>query len=110
MLSLTHAARPTTRRIVLALLIAGFATATAAQQERPRQGNPPPEQRQTDQRGTPPGQSVLRLLPADSVTQHSIMLPGGKLDYTATAGTFSLYDQTGERSAAIFYTAFVAKG
>jgi len=110
MLSLTHAAGPTTRRIVLALLFAGFATAAAAQQERPRQGNPPPEQRQTDQRATPPGQNVLRLLPGDSVTQHSIMLPGGKLDYTATAGTFSLYDQTGERSAAIFYTAFVAKG
>ena len=110
MLSLTQAAGPRTRRIVLALLVAGFATAAAAQQERPRQGNPPPEQRQTDQRGAPPGQNVLRLLPGDSVTQHSIMLPGGKLDYTATAGTFSLYDQTGERSAAIFYTAFVAKG
>src|SRR5690348_7295487 len=115
MLTLRHAGRITTaRRIVLALLIAGVATAAAAQQERPRQGNPP-EQRQTDQqrpeqRPAPPGQNVLRLLPGDSVTQHSIMLGGGKLDYTATAGTFSLYDQTGERSAAIFYTAFVAKG
>ena len=36
-------------------------------------------------------------------------LPGGKLAYTATAGTFSLFDQSGERSAAIFYTAYVAK-
>ena len=35
--------------------------------------------------------------------------PAGKLAYTATAGTLSLFDQSGERSAAIFYTAYVAK-
>src|SRR5215468_9265347 len=52
---------------------------------------------------------VLALLPSDSVTEHSIDLPSGKLAYTATAGTFALFDQSGERSAAIFYTAYVAK-
>src|SRR3984885_4036971 len=57
--------------------------------------------------GTGPG--VLALLPPDSVTEHAIETPAGKLSYTATAGTFSLFDQSGERSAAIFYTAFVAK-
>jgi carboxypeptidase C (cathepsin A) len=36
-------------------------------------------------------------------------LPSGKLAYTATAGTFALFDQSGERSAEIFYTAFVVK-
>jgi carboxypeptidase C (cathepsin A) len=55
------------------------------------------------------GPGVLSLLPADSVTTHSIDRPGGALAYTATAGTLSLFDQSGERSAAIFYTAFVAK-
>ena len=55
------------------------------------------------------GPGVLALLPADSVTEHSIDTPAGKLAYTATAGTFSLFDQSGERSAAVFYTAFVAK-
>ncbi|MGB7177334.1 MAG: carboxypeptidase, partial [Xanthobacteraceae bacterium] len=55
------------------------------------------------------GSGVLTLLPADSVTEHSIDLPSGKLAYTATAGTLSLFDQSGERSAAIFYTAYVAK-
>src|SRR5688572_2060592 len=30
-------------------------------------------------------QNILRLLPADSVTEHSIATPQGKLDYTATA-------------------------
>ena len=52
---------------------------------------------------------VLALLPGDSVTEHVIDLPSGKLAYTATAGTFALFDQSGERSAQIFYTAFVAK-
>ncbi|MGB6660089.1 MAG: carboxypeptidase [Xanthobacteraceae bacterium] len=55
------------------------------------------------------GSGVLTLLPADSVTEHSVDLPSGKLAYTATAGALSLFDQSGERSAAIFYTAYVAK-
>ena len=55
------------------------------------------------------GPGVLSLLPSDSVTEHSIETPAGKLAYTATAGTFSLFDQSGERSAAVFYTAYVAK-
>ncbi len=70
----------------------------------------PPEQRAAEQRQAPSGPGVLRLLPGDSVTQHSIEVAGRKLDYTATAGTLSLFDQSGERSAAIYYTAFVAKG
>lgn len=55
------------------------------------------------------GPGVLSLLPGDAVTEHSITLGSGRLDYTATAGTLSLFDQSGERSAAIFYNAFVAK-
>jgi carboxypeptidase C (cathepsin A) len=53
---------------------------------------------------------VLRLLPGDSVTEHSIDTPNGKLTYTATAGTLALYNQSGEKSAEVFYTAYVAKG
>jgi carboxypeptidase C (cathepsin A) len=55
------------------------------------------------------GPGVLSLLPADSVTEHSIDLPSGKLAYTATAGTLPLFDRSGQRSAAIFYTAYVVK-
>ena len=55
------------------------------------------------------GKGVLRLLPADAVTEHSIDTPSGKLAYTATAGTLPFYDQSGEQSAAVFYTAYVAK-
>src|SRR5262245_30940085 len=93
-------------RSLLALLIAVTATTALAQQGgRPQRQGPP----QTEQRQGAPDQSVLRLLPADAVTEHSIETPSGKLDYTATAGTLSLFDQTGERSAAVFYTAYVLK-
>jgi carboxypeptidase C (cathepsin A) len=116
-----------TARALLALLLAGAAlagaTLLATAQDRPRGGQPPGdhpqvEQRPAEQRPAEPrpngqaagGPGVLRLLPADAVTQHTIEAGGNKLDYTATAGTLSLFDQSGERSAAIFYTAFVAKG
>jgi carboxypeptidase C (cathepsin A) len=49
---------------------------------------------------------VLSLLPADSVTQHVVAARGQNLAYTAKAGTLALFDQNGERSAAIFYTAY----
>src|SRR5262245_5242838 len=86
-------------RSLLALLIALSATAALAQERGQR---PAAEQRQAEQ-------SVLRLLPADAVSEHTIETVAGRLDYTATAGTLSLLDQSGERSAAVFYTAYVAK-
>jgi carboxypeptidase C (cathepsin A) len=53
---------------------------------------------------------VFRLLPQDSVTRHTVDIAGGRLDYTAVAGTFVLFDQPGRRSAVIFYTAYLADG
>jgi carboxypeptidase C (cathepsin A) len=49
-------------------------------------------------------------LPPDSVTEHTLDADGVKLAYSATAGTLNLYEQSGERSAALFYTAYAAKG
>jgi carboxypeptidase C (cathepsin A) len=96
------------RRSVLALLIAAAATAAFAQEPG---GRPAGERSHAEQgRQEQSGPGVLSLLPGDAVTEHSIDTARGKLAYTATAGTFSLFDQSGERSAAIFYTAFVAKG
>jgi carboxypeptidase C (cathepsin A) len=60
-----------------------------------------------EQAGSTPG--ALSLLPADSVTEQVLDLGSEKLAYTATAGTFALFDQNGERSAAIFYTAYILK-
>ncbi|HEY1361759.1 MAG TPA: carboxypeptidase [Xanthobacteraceae bacterium] len=106
-------------RLLLALMVAGATTIAAAQERghpqpgaqpsEPHAGEPRGGQRGSGERGGEPRESVLRLLPPDSVTEHSVDTPDGKLAYTATAGTLSLLDQSGERSAAIFYTAYVAK-
>jgi len=109
-------------RSFVAVILLAVATAALAQDrgrggdhesthgENARQDNAREEdaQRGPDQRRHN-GPSVLALLPGDAVTEHSIDLPAGRLAYTATAGTFALFDQSGERSAEIFYTAFVAK-
>src|SRR5262249_44471159 len=98
-------------RSLLALLIAVSATAAFAQGRPQRQAQAPGEQQQqSQQQQGAPGQSVLRLLPADAVSQHTIDTAWGKVEYTATAGTLSLFDQSGERAAAVFYTAYVVKG
>ena len=55
------------------------------------------------------GGGVLDLLPADAVSDHTLDLDGRQLGYTATAGTLNLYDPSGRRSAAVFYTSYVAK-
>jgi carboxypeptidase C (cathepsin A) len=94
-------------RSLVALLIAFAATAAFAQE---RAAHPAGEHNHPElgrQEQNAPG--VLSLLPGDAVTEHSIDTPVGKLSYTATAGTFPLFDQSGERSAAVFYTAYVAK-
>ena len=95
---------------IAVLLIAVFSLAALAE-EHPGK---PPERSAHSEQGVPypnvtgqNGPGVLSLLPPNSVTEHAIDTPAGKLAYTATAGTFSLFDQSGERSAAIFYTAFV---
>ncbi|MGD0148456.1 MAG: hypothetical protein ABSB77_07710 [Xanthobacteraceae bacterium] len=101
------------RRVVVAFMLVAVA-GTAAAQDRPGRGggDRPNRQEQSQQRGSDHeqvGPGVLSLLPGDAVSEHSIDTPSGKLTYTATAGTFSLFDQSGERSAAIFYTAYVVK-
>jgi carboxypeptidase C (cathepsin A) len=95
------------RFALVAALTVSLGAATA--QERPNRRPDSPRTEQQQQAPQPAGRGVLRLLPADSVTDHTIDTPKGKLSYTATAGTLALYDQSGEQSAAIFYTAYVAK-
>jgi carboxypeptidase C (cathepsin A) len=52
---------------------------------------------------------VLSLLPPDAVSDHVLNIGDKTIPYTATAGTLDLYGQDGEKTAAIFYTAYVAK-
>jgi carboxypeptidase C (cathepsin A) len=93
-------------RLVLAIVLAGtFHSANADDAKGPTR--PASEQTAAERQETAKG--VLRLLPADAVTEHFIDTSRGKLAYTATAGTLAFYDQSGEQSAAVFYTAYVAK-
>jgi carboxypeptidase C (cathepsin A) len=99
------------RRLFIACALGLLATAMATAAADEHAGRPQSDRSGHAEQGRQEqnGPGVLSLLPPNSVTEHAIDLPSGKLDYTATAGTFSLFDQSGERSAAIFYTAFVAK-
>ncbi|HET9717029.1 MAG TPA: carboxypeptidase [Pseudolabrys sp.] len=90
-------------RTILAIAVAASFGAATAQQPQTQ----PPQSASQERHQQPKG--VLRLLPADAVTEHWIETPRGKLVYTATAGTLAFYDQSGEQSASVFYTAYVAK-
>lgn len=96
-------------RLALALGVASFMGTASAQDaaKNPAQ-KPPPRSEQRDNNHENAG-GLLRLLPADSVTEHTLTAGKTKISYTATAGTLPFYDQSGEQSAAIFYTAYVAK-
>jgi carboxypeptidase C (cathepsin A) len=120
------------RRAALALVLVAVTSSVFAQ-ERPGRGGERPNRQDTSrqdinrqdtnhqdanhqEQGVPypnatgqAGPGVLSLLPADAVSEHAVDTPSGKLAYTATAGTLALFDQSGERAASIFYTAFVAK-
>ncbi|MBU6463013.1 MAG: peptidase S10 [Bradyrhizobium sp.] len=51
-----------------------------------------------------------RRLPPDSITKHTIVLPGRTLAFTATAGSIRLSDAKGEPQADIAYTAYQLDG
>lgn len=88
------------RVVAVLLLVAG---AVAAQE-------PAKDSQQGRVERREPAQNILRLLPADSVTTRSIATAQGKLEYTATAGTLAFYDQSGNQSASVYYTAYTVKG
>lgn len=51
---------------------------------------------------------IFNLLPGDSVSEKTLRTQDGPLSYMATAGTLDLYGQDGNRTAKVFYTAYVA--
>jgi carboxypeptidase C (cathepsin A) len=85
------------RSLMLAAMLA-LAAPALAQDRTPRSDAPARD-----------GGSVLRLLPLDATSDKEITVAGRTIAYKATAGTLSLFDQNGERSAAVFYTAYVVK-
>ncbi|TDK32305.1 carboxypeptidase [Rhizobium deserti] len=97
-----RSAKPFITLLALITLVAGPAW--------PQQAGPAdrPGQRQ-DQTDRASARGIFTLIPADTTTQHVLKAPSGDLPYTATAGTLDLFGQDGDRSAKIFYTAYVAK-
>src|SRR5689334_11907226 len=90
----------------LAFLFAILLAVTPALAQSPEpSGRPRDQQDHQEQKGRDQGPGILKLLPADAVTQHAIDTPQGRIDYTATAGTLAFYDQSGSQSASVFYTA-----
>ena len=53
----------------------------------------------------PPNQELTK-----SVTKHSLVLPSGKVDYTATAAQIPLRNETGEVECRMFYVAYEKDG
>lgn len=70
----------------------------------------PPGQAPAATQGEKPAAAAEPALPADAVTAHTVTLDGQKLDYTARAGTLSLTDGKGNKTAEIFYVAFTRNG
>src|SRR3984893_12982023 len=97
----------TTIRVLLSLLLAGAAAAASAQERPQHQPTPHAEQQRSEQHQGAQRASVLRLLPGDSVTEHTIDLPGGKLAYTATAGRRYRKDKADAQTQALSSTASV---
>jgi carboxypeptidase C (cathepsin A) len=95
------------RRLFLALLAIAALT-PGLSGPAPAQDRSP--QVKADEAPQPGGQGVLRLLPPDAVSEKTWSSGGRTLAYTATAGTLALFDHNGDRLAAVFYTAYVAKG
>ena len=96
------------RSSVLVLLALLAASPIALAQDRPR-SRPERSAQAKPADDAPHGPGVLRLLPPDAVSDKEITVGGRKIAYTATAGTLALFDQSGEKTAAVFYTAYVAK-
>src|SRR5438477_1303756 len=95
------------RSSVLLLLALLAASPIALAQERPQRAERSAPAKPADD--APHGPGVLRLLPPDAVSDKEITVGDLKVAYTATAGTLALFDQSGEKTAAVFYTAYIAK-
>jgi carboxypeptidase C (cathepsin A) len=65
---------------------------------------------QGGQRRQPERAAEARKLPPDSVTQHTLELPGRTLRFTATAGSLPLVESGGQLQAEIAFTSYTLQG
>ena len=85
------------------LLLHGPAVRAEDPPAKPAEADHPPDRKSA-------AGGLLALLPADSVTQHTIEAAGRKLAYAATAGALPVRDDKGEETARVFYTAYTLTG
>jgi carboxypeptidase C (cathepsin A) len=72
--------------------------------------DPPPGKKPPAAAEQPEKKAVFPELPAESVTSHTIRLDGQELAYTATAGSLTLRNGKGDKSAEVFYVAYTKSG
>jgi carboxypeptidase C (cathepsin A) len=94
--------------VLLALLAVSPILQAQDRQERPGRPDRSAQAKPSDE-AQQHGAGVLRLLPPDAVSDKEITVGTRKIAYTVTAGTLALFDQNGEKTAAVFYTAYIAK-
>lgn len=86
----------------VAFWVHGIAVAVAAQGTTPSASHPSAAAKSTKSAS---GTAALSL-PPDSVTKHTLALPGRTLSFTATAGSIMLHDGKGKPIADIAYVAY----
>ena len=91
------------RGLAVGLWVAAFPLCAHAQDAHPAV-SPPPLAAAHASVGAP------RQLPADSVTEHALVLPDRTLSFKATAGAIKLSDESGAEQADVAYVSFVLPG
>ena len=113
-MAIAFAARRHARMAVILLALSVLAGARAEDAPQPPQPAATPSGQKSGGRGasTPasPAAAEQHRLPPDSITRHTLALPGRTLDFTATAGSIRLFDDKGEPQADIAYTAYLLDG
>jgi carboxypeptidase C (cathepsin A) len=100
----------------IATLAVVVAAAASAQNPPPRQtGGIPPNANPPTAASTPSSASQRqqppeRLLPAESVTSHTLTVNGRAINYTARASALPLTDDKGVQTAEVFYVAYTVAG
>ncbi|MDP1583536.1 MAG: peptidase S10 [Bradyrhizobium sp.] len=103
-------------RFVLVFLTFSVVTGARAQDAQPRQHQAATPQEQkggaAGTRGSASNQpdAEPHRLPPDSITRHTLALPGRTLDFTATAGSIPLFNDKREPQADIAFTAYQLTG
>ena len=98
-----------TAAAVAVALLSSYAVSFGALAQEADAGTQPKQQRGGQPSPTPP-LPVERRLPADSVTQHIVELPGRTLKFTATAGSIPLRNNEGRILAEFGYVAYTVAG